>query len=674
MCVTQQKIASFKSELKEKDQALLDAREESNESYDRMLSDLTNSASEVDALKADVEAKSRQITFQKEQMAALAEKLKQQPAAVDPAESEECLVLRAQLEEAKEVAMQATELATTTKEQMDSQMQSLMEDHEQTLLAHIQQVQAAREEGSRGLEEAKAQATELQQQLEQQSAEHRASVEHLHADHEEALAAAKAQFNRTNVEAANESSNELQELHQTNLELQMEVEHQQSVLTNLNEEKNTLVQEATKLSEQVEGLKTQQQERQDEAQQKFDDLKTQAQQQIHASQERLGELQQKLEKTRASAIAEITQTTDKLQHAENLLEEEANRVQELTQQLSVAQNGTARVSELEQQLAEVTDALSQHEQNAASREANADKKAQHQFVQMKNEADKAQRQLAQVKNEAQNIINRLQSRTQELEGLLDAKTHEVRAREDNLQLLSTELAQAHATGRQRELAIDEGVVAVKQKLKEAERALEQRDVEYESAQRRINKLEKSKLTTAWVQRMQDMNKAKKRLSVANKRLKAELKVLKNSQQSTNVSGDNQQSNGAAVAKYAKEVKHLRAMVSEYEKKLKQHAEYVHRLEANEATLKKLLEEAKTKEETPAAPASEDTAALEEELRESHYKMEKLTRKLSKRKLQVTTMVGELKGMKDKVQAVEAEKQVGCVRVWVWVHTRFLQNK
>jgi len=34
----------------------------------------------------------------------------------------------------------------------------------------------------------------------------------------------------------------------------------------------------------------------------------------------------------------------------------------------------------------------------------------------------------------------------------------------------------------------------------------------------------------------------------------------------------------------------------------------------------------------------------------------LTRKLSKRKLQVTTMVGELKGMKDKVQTVEAEKQ------------------
>jgi len=42
--------------------------------------------------------------------------------------------------------------------------------------------------------------------------------------------------------------------------------------------------------------------------------------------------------------------------------------------------------------------------------------------------------------------------------------------------------------------------------------------------------------------------------------------------------------------------------------------------------------------------------------ESRYKMEKLTRKLSKRELQVTTMVGELKGMQDKVQAVEAEKQ------------------
>jgi chromosome segregation protein len=259
--------------------------------------------------------------------------------------------------------------------QADAKMREIMDEQEQTLLAHTQEMQAAHKESSCTLDAVKSQVTELHQEIEQHKSQHEAELDMMREQHENAL----AQHNET--DAAETTTND--ELQQTNLELQMEIEHQQSVLSNLNEEKKSLTHRTEELSEQVAGLQEE------------------VQQEQHVSQERHGELQHKLEQIRASAVTEATRSTEKLQKLEKLLEE--------------ATSGENRALELEQELAVVTAKLSEREQEVEARTASV---------------EKAQRQLNKVKNEAQKHFTRLQS--------------QAAAKEENVQLLTSELAQAHA--------------------------------------------------------------------------------------------------------------------------------------------------------------------------------------------------------------------------------------
>ena len=491
-----------------------------------------------------------------------------------------------------------------------------------------------REEKSRDLEATTAQLNELQHQLEQQTTTHHADINSIREQHKEAMAAVMAQH------CESDNGEELKELHQTNLELQMEVEHQQTVLSNLNQEKQACSDRAQELKDQVEGLEAQLQQQQSTSQERLDNLEAQLQQQQSTSQERMENLQQTLDQTRASAVAEITQTTTKLQDLEKLLQEETAHVKELTQQLTAAKSDQTRELELEQELETVTAMLSQHEESIAAHDASA---------------KKAQQQLKQVKIEAQKIVAKLQSRVQEVqaqksevEGLLEAKTHEASAKEENLQLLTSELAKAHAATQQHQHAESDAMVNVRKQLQATKHALQERELECDQAQQRIVKLEKSKLTKEWVENVQNLHKERKQLSSSNKRLKAKLKAaLENAKKNT--SRENKVDDASA-----KEMQHLRSMVSEYENKLAQHAEYVHRLEANEAELKKLLEESKT-----ATPSTHGMASteLEEELKEAKYKVEKYTRRLSKRETQLKTVCQQVKSTQNELESVKKEKQV-----------------
>ena len=658
---TQQKISTIKSDLEEKDQALLDARQESRESCDRMLADLTASEGQVNSLKDEVEAKARQIAFQKEQMAGLAAKIKN-----NATETDSNAALEKELQEAQEVAATATELAETTAAQADAKMREMMKEQEQTLLTHAQEMQAVQDESSQKLDAFKSQVAELQQQIEQQEAQQEAQheaaatatelaenaaaqadakmreimneheqtllihtqemeemqsfqderlrdfgavkdqvaelqhqIEQQKAQHEADLDIIREQHanalaQQTDVDAAETTTND--ELQQTNLELQMEIEHQQSVLCNMNDEKKSLTERTEELSEQVAGLQAE------------------LEQQQHTAQERQDKMQHKLEQIRASAVNEVSQAEDKLQEVEKLLDEESKQVKHLTQQLTEATGDKTRASELQEELTAVTTELSEHKQQAADARAAI--------------VEKAQQQVNLVKKEAQKVVTRLQSQLQELHAQATAK-------EENVQMLTSALAQARQETLQRQNQADEAAIAqLEHKLKEAQSELEERKLENEQAQVRIGKLEKSKLTTEWVQHVQGLNKDRRSLASANKRLTAKLKAaLKQVESSKNTA--NKEDPAAA-----KEVQHLRAMVGEYETKLSQHAEYVQQLESKETDLKKLLQETRAQ---AVAASSDDNSA--EALQEAKYKLQKYQRKLSKRETQLTDVTQLLKGMK-----------------------------
>ena len=71
-------------------------------------------------------------------------------------------------QEVEEVALAATELAEKAAAKADANMREMMEEHEQTLLAQNQEMQAAKDESSRNLNAVKSQVAELQHQIQEQ--------------------------------------------------------------------------------------------------------------------------------------------------------------------------------------------------------------------------------------------------------------------------------------------------------------------------------------------------------------------------------------------------------------------------------------------------------------------------------------------------------------------------
>ena len=163
----EENISTIKSDLK-KDEALLDARQESRESCDRTLAYLTASQGlGVSSLKDKVEAKARQIAFQKEQMTALAAKIKNNATETE-SNKDSNAALEKEVLETHEVAATATELVETTAARADAKMREMM--REQTLLNHVQETQAVQDGSLQKLDAFKSQAAELQHREELQEA------------------------------------------------------------------------------------------------------------------------------------------------------------------------------------------------------------------------------------------------------------------------------------------------------------------------------------------------------------------------------------------------------------------------------------------------------------------------------------------------------------------------
>lgn len=426
----------------------------------------------------------------------------------------------------------------------------------------------------------------------------------------EQLQAAKDAYQKV---VARDNSSELKELQETNMALQMEIDHQQLVLASLHEEKKNMTTDARAHEQTINTLHEQ-------------ELATQAQLQLIMAEKEA--LEAKIKDIKASAVEQITETINQMQQMDIVLEKKSidikdkdEQVQVLTQQIAdmqaAATNDQANeniVADLQTQLEQATTQLQTYAQ----------------------EAQTAKKETTQLKKVAKQHISQFQYRVQDLEaqitemdGVLEAKSNEIQAKDKQLAD-----AQSAAANQQ----VEHGIVAeLQEELRATVHALDAQKQENETARRRIAKLEDSKLTAKHLQHIMKIKNAKKRLSAKNKQLKAALAAMKSS-------------GGSTQADSTEEVQQLRAMLREHQAKLRKHVEYAHKLEENEVELKALLNEAK------AAAVSAPPSSVLEELKEMQYKVEKYSRKLSKRELQLTKICNEVKSMKANNQSLIEENK------------------